>query len=78
VLSLEGCLSLRSIDGRLRHYQVERYNITINGYHLMNYINLDDIKLDNEPIEAVIFQHEIDHGYGKLISDTGREVFIYQ
>ena len=44
----------------------------------MNYINLDDIKLDNEPIEAVIFQHEIDHGYGKLISDTGREVFIYQ
>lgn len=82
VLSLEGCLSLRSIDGRLRHYQVERYrSIILNGYRLYDDTKLDLVKIDNEPIdgfEAVVFQHEIDHGHGKLISDFGQEVFMYK
>lgn len=81
VLSLEGCLSLRSSDGRLRHHQVERLKyIIIDGYQLLDDTQLDVVKINKsiDGFEAVVFQHEIDHTFGKLISDAGKEVFLYQ
>lgn len=82
VNSLEGCLSIRSLDGRLRFFQVERFkNILLKGYRLSE----DDLKLYevNEEInfaqQGNVFQHEIDHQLGKegLIFAKGKEVFIW-
>lgn len=81
VVSLEGCLSLRSPDGRLRSFQVERYE----NIRLFGFILLIDGSLRLEPVdtpvgfleEGIVFQHEIDHHRGVLISDIGREVFVW-
>lgn len=82
VVSLEGCLSVRSPDGRRRNFQVERYaDIRMKGTQLtilnneLRFINVDvDINFDEQ---SVVFQHEIDHQLGLLICDTGKELFIY-
>lgn len=81
LMSLEGCLSIRSPDGRLRSFQVERHkNIKLYGYKL----DLDNglkLKEVNDIIgveqQGVVFQHEIDHHHGVLISDIGKEVFVW-
>lgn len=84
LMSLEGCLSIRSADGRLRFFQVERHeDVVINGYRLLN--NSGDLKLEefnvilNHKQQGVVFQHEIDHqlGYDGLILNTGREISIW-
>lgn len=81
VVSLEGCLSIRSPDGRLRSFQVERYKfIKIVGYtlNINSKIYLEkfdaDIRIDQQ---GVVFQHEIDHQNGILISDIGKEIFTW-
>lgn len=81
LVSLEGCLSIRSSDGRLRSFQVERHkNIKLYGFKLDvdNGLKLKEI---NEEIsveqQGVVFQHEIDHHKGVLISDIGKEIFIW-
>ncbi len=81
VVSLEGCLSLRSEDGRLRSFQVNRYkDIVIKGFQLLT----SDSILFKEfsiPIsfmqEGIVFQHEIDHHLGILVSDIGKELFVW-
>lgn len=83
VVSLEGCLSIRSLDGRLRHFQVERHSdITLRGKRL----KIDSSKIIEENIyeeiglreQSVVFQHEIDHASATLISDIGKEVTLWR
>jgi len=77
--SVEGCLSLRTSMGKLRHFKVERHEkIRVVGQEL-----LADDKLHLEPIDkiidgymAVVYQHEIDHAKGILISDIGEEIVV--
>lgn len=81
VVSLEGCLSLRSPDGRLRSFQVERYSqIRLRGL-LLNYTN--DLKFEDIDCvvdlrgDGIVFQHEADHHSGVLISQIGRELDVW-
>ena len=81
VVSLEGCLSLRSPDGRLRSFQVERqYKIRLYGLQLMVedsiYFKNIDVEVDVMQ-EGIVFQHEVDHHRGILVSDIGKEVFVW-
>lgn len=84
VVSLEGCLSIRSTDGQLRSFQVERYlMVNLFGYRLL--LNTNDMKFEeiNYSLsvlqQGVVFQHEADHSYGqeRLISKIGKEIFIW-
>jgi peptide deformylase len=84
VVSLEGCLSVRSEEGQLRHFQVERFNkIIIKGFRLYFDTILSDLKCESIDREVslaeqgVVFQHENDHQFGRLISDHGIEVFLW-
>jgi peptide deformylase len=83
VVSLEGCLSLRSPDGRLRSFQVERqFEIRILGYQLFVLDSILFKELDaivNVLQEGIVFQHEIDHQLGTdgLISHKGKEIFVW-
>ena len=80
VMSLEGCLSIRSEDGQLRSFQVMRHQeILLNGLKFditkMVFDKVEE-KLNVEQ-EGVVFQHEIDHHHGILISEIGKEVFVW-
>jgi peptide deformylase len=83
VVSLEGCLSLRSRDGRLRHFQVERHSeITLSGQRLF----IASSKIIAESInnvigireQGIVVQHELDHCAGVLISDVGNEIVLWR
>jgi len=79
--SLEGCLSLRNEDGSLRHFEVERYiNIRLKGKELVTDPKLDLIDLEINPKDyyRIVYQHEMDHSSGILISDIGQEFFIWE
>lgn len=76
--SVEGCLSLKTLDGRLRFYTLKRYvKVRVSGYRLvgartpkiMPFDEILDVKRD-----SIVFQHEIDHSFGILISSKGKEV----
>lgn len=80
--SIEGCLSIRSEDGSLRYFQVERYRkIRVKGYKL---VTRPDLKLEpvdfavSEEFLSVVFQHEADHFFGRdrMIDVIGKEVAI--
>jgi peptide deformylase len=81
IISLEGCLSLRSSDGRLRSFQVKRYR----DIRLFGFILADDDSLRFKEVdcpisylqEGIVFQHEIDHQRSILISDNGKEIFVW-
>jgi len=82
VVSLEGCLSVRSQDGQLRLFQVDRQtSIRIKGYILE--LNNEDLRFSAVDCEvgfneqSVVLQHEIDHQRGVLISDIGKEIMIW-
>ena len=77
---IEGCLSLRTPEGKLRHFEVERYeNIIVKGKELVASPKLQLIDLEYVPIDycRIVFQHEIDHAFEILISQTGNEVFLW-
>jgi len=79
ILSLEGCLSIRSPSGQLRHYQVPRYkNIEIEGFEITTtpQPNLQFVKATLNTEYSIVFAHEIDHQNDILISDIGEEVFL--
>lgn len=83
IVSLEGCLSLRSPEGRLRHFQVERWSeIRVLGSRLTIIENqLSIIEFEKEiglREQSVVFQHEIDHQRAVLISDRGQEVLLWR
>lgn len=82
IVSLEGCLSIRSEDGQLRFFQVERHNlIRLFGKRLFfeQRLFFEDIELEISAAEGgIIFQHEADHHFGRLISEIGKEVFLWK
>jgi peptide deformylase len=89
IVSVEGCLSVRSQEGQLRFFHVERHkSIRLYGYKLAYNIDesgksrrLDFEKFDEELGSAekgIVVQHELDHQRGILISDCGREIFIWK
>jgi peptide deformylase len=72
--SMEGCLS---VEGQ---YLVNRYpKIHVIGKQLVvgDDLKLEDIDKDLEGRLAVVFQHEIDHQKGILISDIGRKMEMW-
>lgn len=80
VVSIEGCLSIRSSEGQLRLFEVERSKkITLNGF-IINNDNLDIVEINDVLTikqQGIVFQHEIDHSRSILISDIGKEVFLW-
>lgn len=79
LMSREGCLSLRNEADELRFFMVERgIRIRVTGQQLFfdpvfRYENIDvELRYDQS---GIVFQHEIDHHKGVLISDIGQEVF---
>lgn len=79
--SLEACLSLRNLTGDLRFFEVERYSsIRVRGKELISEPELALIDFDSTPAEIVkiVFQHEIDHARQILISQIGKEIFLWE
>ena len=81
ILHIEGCLSLRNSKGKLRTFEVERHaHIKVSGLQLVRKENdlvaepLTDYFVDG--FSAAVFQHEIEHQKGILISDIGKEIEI--
>jgi len=71
--SMEGCLSLPG-----RHFRLERYSkIKVWGNELVidmeEGLKIIEVSRTFSGLDAVIMQHEIDHHYGILISDIGKE-----
>lgn len=70
--SVEGCLSLKNETG-FRQFKVDRsIVIHLTGFQLkdMQFEKVDRIVAG---FPAIVFQHEIDHQFGILISDIGVE-----
>ena len=82
--SIEGCLSILNEDRSCRRFKVERDKIVnVIGKKLVlsdNAVGLDinDVDMDLDGTISIIFQHEIDHHHGILISDHGDEYYIYE
>ena len=78
---IEGCLSLLDPKGKPRRFKVLRFfDIKVSGYELVfeEKLELQNFKkVFNPSMESVIFQHEIDHQKGILISEIGEEVQIF-
>lgn len=76
--SIEGCLSLVDADNKIRRFAVERYpTVQVVGQELVISPDLKLVAIDlilNDDYETIVFQHEIDHGLGVLISDIGVEM----
>lgn len=81
IISTEGCLSLVGDDDSPRLFVVERLkSITVKGHKLSDKggLSLEPFEKDYEmSFENVVFQHEIDHQLGILISDIGKEFLIW-
>lgn len=81
--SIEGCLSLRDKHGVLRRFCLKRFErIKLKGKKLVvqrvdPQFVLEDIDREVDGLFSVVFQHEIDHANGTLISDIGNEVHIW-
>jgi len=79
---LEGCLSIRSNNGKPRYFNVERFSkIMVTGKKLVfenKDLSLKEIKSEISDFKAVVMQHELDHSKGILISSIGEEVDIYK
>jgi len=79
--SLEACLSLMTLTGGLRFFEVERYSsIQVNGKELVCEPELKVVDLQIVPggLDKIVFQHEIDHSFGILISKIGKEIFLWE
>jgi peptide deformylase len=79
--SLEACLSLRTLVGELRFFEVQRHSkVCIKGKELVCEPELCLVDVDFVPDEStkIVFQHEIDHSFEILISQIGKEVFLWE
>ena len=54
--------------------------VRVRGWQLMSYdkLALEPIDKIVEGYEGIVFQHEIDHQFGIVIADIGREVTIWR
>lgn len=78
---IEGCLSIRSTDDKLRYFEVDRFkDVLIKGKELISEPILEIIDFEYKPTDyyKIVFQHEIQHQEGILISDHGKEVFLWR
>lgn len=78
--SMEGCLSLRTPNGELRRFQVPRFNkIRVTGKFLdySEKLELKPIDAELDGLYADVYQHELDHSNGILISEFGKEVILF-
>lgn len=76
----EGCLSLKDEEGKLEMYRVKRYDkIKVTGKALVpdDKPVLKDVEIEIGGFCGVVFQHEIDHTFGVLISDIGEKITIW-
>jgi len=70
---VEGCLSIPD-----RFFRVKRhFEIQVTGLVLTQSVSFTKYKKKWSGFSAVIMQHEIDHGYGILISEIGQEVSLW-
>jgi len=81
-LYIEGCLSLKR-KNKLRTFQLHRFQqVKITGYELLDTGSELALKPLTDYIvsdfNGTIFQHEIDHHRGVLISDIGEEVELQE
>jgi peptide deformylase len=77
---IEGCLSIKSPDGKLRHFEVERFkNIMVKGKELTSnpILEIKDFELTPTDYYKIVFQHEIDHASLITIDQIGKEVFLW-
>jgi peptide deformylase len=80
IFSIEGCLSIRDNQGEFRRFELQRFKeIKLTGFKLaispsLKFENIEETK---SGLYSIVFQHEIDHSYGTLISDIGKEVFVW-
>lgn len=77
--SIEGCLSLKNDQGNFRRFELERFSVAlVKGKRLKvsdsPSLVLEDFSELEKDLIAVVFQHEIDHQNGILISDIGKEL----
>lgn len=83
IVSIEGCLSIRSLEGQLRFFEVNRFkNIRLYGCKLEDNFGLKIVEINDTlsyKQQGVVFQHEIDHNFGhdRIISNIGKEIFIW-
>ena len=81
IVSLEGCPSIRSQDGQLRFFQVDRYyNVKIVGKLLCvkdKIIKFVDFDVEMNSSQGIIFQQKIDLSSCVTISNKGREIFVW-
>lgn len=83
IVSVEGCLSIRSSEGQLRLFEVNRYpKIRLYGYRITDDLSLKLVEINDTlsyKMQGVVFQHEADHNHGheRLISNIGKEIFIW-
>jgi peptide deformylase len=79
--SLEGCLSLKTLDEKIKRFMVKRYNkISLSGYELYPnalHEKYSKINEDFSGVSSVVMQHEIDHHNGILINEIGTEVEVF-
>lgn len=79
ISSMEGCLSLKDKLGKLRFFNLNRYDeVKVTGQMLtedLNIINVNEILSVKK--QGIVFQHEIDHQNGILISQLGKETLIW-
>ena len=80
--SIEGCLSIFDSFGKLIRYKLTRYStIRVKGSRLGEK-NGKPILLEVDKVccglESIIFQHEIDHSFGKLISHIGTPIEVWR
>ena len=83
VKSVEGCLSIKTHDNQLIRHEVERYKkIKFKGKRLIvsDYdpvLSIQEFENEVENFNAIVYQHEIDHQNGILISDIGKPIYLH-
>jgi peptide deformylase len=75
--SIEGCLSLKDEQGEPAIYTVDRFHrVLVEGFELTEWPDLQLQKVHfgtkEGDIYNIVYQHEIDHHNGILISDKGK------
>lgn len=77
---VEGCLSIKTPEGKSRYFEVERFkNVIIKGKELVAAptLQIKDFEMTPTDYYKIVFQHEIDHAFEILISQIGKEVFLW-